>query len=274
MPAASALTWPPIVLRVSVVLLAALTPFREARALAAGPGEARPPQADTPAKPDFRLTAQELYDEFVKDKAAAHKKFGGKVIEVGGVVRDCKASGPHSLLVLDVKKNKDYVGFDDVYGATEEKECWARHGRGQKVKLRGKWGGPGWVGAAVTHAAVVEAGPNPTVLYPAAGLAKEWGADSAGLARRYQSKHLIVEGEVLKKEERRGAFSTVYLKGTAKAPVACNFGFHDREQAQGLKVGQKVKVFGELSSYSDTGPALTGCLVVTRPTTAAPAGPP
>jgi hypothetical protein len=261
MPAARVLTCPPIVPRVFVVLLAAVAPCRESPA---GPT----------AKPDFRLTAQELYDEFVKDKEAAHKKFAGKVIELSGVVRDCKASGPHSLLVLDVKKKEGSVGFDDVYGATEEKECWARHGRGQKVRLRGTWGGRAWLGAAVTHAAVVEAGPNPTVLYPAERLAKDWAADSAGLTKRYQNKHLVVEGEVLKKEERRGAFSTVYLKGTAKAPVACHFGFHDREQAEGLKVGQKVKVFGELSSYSDTGPARTACLVVTRPTTAAPAGPP
>jgi hypothetical protein len=239
--------------------------------------EARPTRADAPpapgGRPDFNLTAQELYDEFVKDKGAAHLKFTGKVIEVSGVVRDCKASGGDSMLVLDVKK-KGTVGLDEVYGATQEKGCWARHGRGQRVKLQGRWGGPAWIGAALTHAVVVEAGPNPTVLYGAARLAQEHEADAATLLRRYAKKHLVVEGEVLKTEEQKGSFCIVYLKGTEKTPVLCYFRFHERDQARALRAGQRARVFGELSPESIEGLALDNCLAVTQPTTAAPEGAP
>ncbi|HZY83414.1 MAG TPA: hypothetical protein VFE78_01175 [Gemmataceae bacterium] len=241
---------------------------------ARGAGGSAADAAKAPSsRPDFTLTAQEIYDESVKDKEAANKKFDGKVIEVSGVVRDCKASGRDSMLLFELKKQGN-AGFDNVYCVTEEKECWARHGRGQKVTLRGAWGGRMWTAAAVVRAAVVEAGPNPTVLYGAGRLATEFEADSFTLADRYGKKHLIVEGEVLKKNEVQGASSTVFLKGTAKTAVACQFGFHEREQAQGLRVGQQVKVFGELYPASDKGPVLGDCLVVTRPTTAAPPGPP
>jgi len=290
MPPASARAWPLAVLCVSVALLGLLAVaaavtlgalWLAARpAPAPGPGaarEARPTKADAPpapgARPDFSLTAQGLYDEFVKDQAAAHLKFTGKVIEVSGVVRDCKASGGDSMLVLDVKKQGN-AGLDEVYGATEEKECWARHGRGQRVKFQGRWGGPAWIGAALTHAVVVEAGPNPTVLYGAARLAQEHEAGPAALLRRHAKKHLIVEGEVLKTDEQKGSFCVIYLKGTDKTPVLCYFRFHERDQARGLRAGQRARVFGELSPESNEGLALDNCLVVTGPTTAAPEGAP
>jgi hypothetical protein len=49
-------------------------------------------QALREARPDFTLSAQDLFDEYRKDGQATHKKYAGKVIELTGVVKDCKAT--------------------------------------------------------------------------------------------------------------------------------------------------------------------------------------
>jgi hypothetical protein len=222
------------------------------------------------ANPDFSLTAQQLFDEYQQDKAETHKKYEGKVIEVTGVVMNCRASGDQATLNFNIKKEEDkHEGAGCIL---QEKKAWGQHGNGQKVKVKGTWGGRGYFGAAIVDAVVVEADPNPAVLYPSEQMARDYEANPADMSDRYDGKSVVVEGEVVKKEEQKGAFNMLFFKGTDKTQVACRFEFSDREQTDPVKVGQKVKVYGEYSLLfsSDNNPTLHWCLLVPGATNAQP----
>jgi hypothetical protein len=222
------------------------------------------------AKPDFTLTAQELYDEYHDGKAEAHEKYGGKILQVSGVVTGCRASGKQALLNFAIKKEDGERSSDGAGCALQEPEGWARHGIGQKVTVKGTWGGRAYIGAAVVDAVVVEADPNPTALYPSEQLARDYEADPAAVLDRYDNQSVVVEGTVVKKEENKGAFAMLYLQGAGKTQVGCRFDFHEMEQAQPIKQGQKVKVYGEFSMLwsQENTPTLHACLLVTGQTTA------
>lgn len=59
-------------------------------------------------KPDFTLSADELYDEFERNEEAAFLKYGNKVILVTGVVESVKEND--SLLNIIVKADNALTG--------------------------------------------------------------------------------------------------------------------------------------------------------------------
>lgn len=240
----------------------------------AGPGATSKPKI-TPeqvrdGKADFTLTAQELFDEYKKDDKAAHEKYEGKILEISGVVDSCKGSGNESILNLAVNREKSDV-LGGVGGVMQEKECWARHSKGQKVKLRGVWGGKAYIGAAIVHAIVLESDPNTTPLYTAEQLAREYESDSAVLMDRYENKPLVVKGTLLKKEVLSG-FKKLILKGTDKTSVSCRFSWGENKEWEEAKEGTQVTVFGDLEQVGEAKDVhLEQALLIMGETTAQPA---
>ena len=87
------------------------------------------------------------------------------------------------------------------------------------------------------------------------------------VSAKYKDKYIIVEGEILKKDVKPGAYALIYLKGTSQTKVRCQFST-DQDQAEPLMVGQKVKVVGhwgtDNESAQDTGEVkLDYCRVIT-----------
>jgi hypothetical protein len=52
------------------------------------------------AKADFSITAEALYSAFSQNEKEADKKYGGKVLEVSGVIADVQAAGPAINVLL------------------------------------------------------------------------------------------------------------------------------------------------------------------------------
>lgn len=211
------------------------------------------------AEPAFRVTAPDLYKEYQADADAAHKKYSGKVIEVSGVVQDCMGDEKTPTIVLGVGK-----WLEGVTCGTAEKASWTRHGRGQKVRLKGAWAGSSY-GLALVHCVILEADPNPTFTFTTTELAKLFETDSY-TASELSDKSLIVEGDVFKKEE-AGAGPIYYLKGTDKTTVACMPNFHSSQPA--IPIGQRVKMYGYcVGTLNDNEVRLHGCYRLTGSTTA------
>src|SRR5262249_16804087 len=137
-----------------------------------------PPSEITPeqvreAKPDFTMTAKALLDE-QKDDASARAKYEDKIIEVTGVVGACgETAAEEAFLILDRH------GLEEgLVCVAQQKETWARHARGQKVKVRGVWRCRSDVGVGLQHAIVLESDPNPAPLYLAELLANQFQSDA------------------------------------------------------------------------------------------------
>jgi len=82
-------------------------------------GIAAPVAGQEGKKPDFNTTAEELSKEFIKDAAAAGKKYQGKTIEVEGiVVAAVKASDRGTVVTLQgaKKAEKDLFSIDVACG--------------------------------------------------------------------------------------------------------------------------------------------------------------
>jgi hypothetical protein len=98
------------------------------------PSSSRPKAEPNPAtdKPDFVLSAQEFYDDYVRRGPDAKKKYGGKVVELTGTVKrtNTNTSG-QSLVYLE-------AGSDPFGVMCLMKEAGSVSA-GQAVKIRGFW---------------------------------------------------------------------------------------------------------------------------------------
>jgi hypothetical protein len=244
------------------------TPGQTPPVVQPGNGVSPPPPSYTPeqvrdATPEFRLSAKQLLDECHQDPATAHKKYDGKVLEVSGVVGGCRSDAGNSTLALEGQWGDPF----SLNCVMQEKECWARHGSGQKVKLKGGF----FVSEAAVSLAetvVLESEPNPTPLYISELLAQQFESAPGTLLERFGNKDIIVEGEVLKTDSNKDA-RIVSLKGTNRTVIRCQFS----QLKTDWKSGEKVRIFGVLDDSSDKEPTLVGCEVVTVPTTAHPPTP-
>ncbi|MBE0663334.1 MAG: hypothetical protein IH597_12820 [Bacteroidales bacterium] len=52
------------------------------------------------AKPEFNLTAAELYDAFINDPEGSNEKYSGKIIQIEGNLDNCEESGELVILVF------------------------------------------------------------------------------------------------------------------------------------------------------------------------------
>ncbi len=64
------------------------------------------------AKPDFVLTAQELYNEFINDHAATSAKYNGKVLELTGSLT--KIEKPDTLVLMVFVFNEGMFGDEGI----------------------------------------------------------------------------------------------------------------------------------------------------------------
>jgi len=221
----------------------------------AEPGPARPSQSWAPmptkpavdltkVKPDYVLTAEELHKEWQNDRNAAAAKFGGKLVELQGTV----AAGMNWIswdgkpsVCLDGGSGGDVV----VCYPSNEKEPCTKVGPLQKVTARGIAASEGpAMEIRLNECLFTEFGPNPTIVLSAEDLAREYKQDEWATQRKYDSRYLIVEGTVASTKDLGGIFGVVLLEGNGDTHVACNFSSDGGKLAQGIAVGQTVRLVG------------------------------
>src|SRR5262249_34529047 len=96
---------------------------------------APPPKAEpNPAtdRPEFVMSAQEFYDDYVRRGADAKKKYGGKVVELTGTVKRVNTNTSGQTLVY-LEAGGDPFGVQCLMKAEGGATA------GQSIKLRGFW---------------------------------------------------------------------------------------------------------------------------------------
>lgn len=85
-------------------------------------------------KPDYSLNAEQLYEEYSSNETMADKKYGSKVIEVSGIVKEIQATD-HATNIL--------LATDDMGGVncSFEKVPEPRPTAGDRIKVKGRCAG-------------------------------------------------------------------------------------------------------------------------------------
>ena len=187
-------------------------------------------------EPAFRFTAEEYCPQ------AANEKFQGKVIELSGTVGDvARNAGGEAFVQLQVPG--ELLG---VMCFTTDERPWAGVARGQKVRIKGLWGGV-VMAPRLLSCVFVDPGEYAAVRISAIDLAKEYAADSEETVKKYNKKHLVVTGEVAAKDVNELNAVRLTLKTGNNVAVTCGFTAFDRDLSGRYEVGQTVTVFGDFS---------------------------
>jgi hypothetical protein len=202
-----------------------------------------PPKTDRPA---FTVTAIGITEEFAKNAASAEKKYAGKLIEVEGTVKSVKQNSVQrnaSLYLVGYAKAGEPLA--------REVNCEIKKalvgpvgllGKGQKVRIKGKFASASGGNVTLTDAEYEELTPSSVPRRTADALAKEFAQDTNEAVKKYVDKEVIVEGTIADLIDKAGDHS-VKLAVSGKIPVSCTL---DEDEFKTLKKGDKVKIKGEV----------------------------
>jgi hypothetical protein len=200
-------------------------------------------------KPDFSLTAKAFAEEFQGDEKAvkaAEAKYRSKVIELSGVV---------GTVGYD-SDGKPWLSFPALLCYTEDKEPWRKVMPGQTAKIRGKLlqSKHPRLAALLVDCVISEVSGSEPPTVTAAELGKEYAADPAATAKKYQRPHyqhlFFVRGEISRvRPPVRGQAAVAFFKTAGKPEVSVWFGPLYKKEFAALKVGQKIKVLGVRAEF-------------------------
>ncbi len=91
-------------------------------------------------KPDFTLTAQELYNDFSADETAGNLKYGDKAIQVSGVVIEKTVHENDATIVLNDAMEGISCSFDSLY-LVNNNEKIVKIELGETITVKGKCDG-------------------------------------------------------------------------------------------------------------------------------------
>jgi hypothetical protein len=242
-------------------------PSRSSDSARTGGGQTPPAEnkSTTPEKttPDFKLTAEELYQESRKDRNFLINKHAGNLVELTGVVDKAILDlDGNPTLLLNGSKDMDRVNCP-----VGDRNHWSKAFPGQTVTL---WGTVPlsshdpkplvWNIKAVT-------GPEPPKV-TIEELVKAFAADPEAAEKKFKGKHLIVTGAVAAPQKQNGVLVGFRLKSMEKKPsLVCyvvSDGRGEKEQAfvkSVAKPGQKVTVLVEFTAYYSDEISMTGHVI-------------
>ena len=213
--------------------------------------------------PDFKLTAEELYQESKKDRNFLINKHAGKLVELTGVVyRALLDLGGNPTLLLNGSRDMDRVNCP-----VGDRNHWSKAFPGQTVTLWGTVPSSSsdpkpfvWNIKSVT-------GPEPPRV-AVEELVKAFAADPEAAEKKYKGKHLIVTGEVAVPQMQNGVLVGFSLKSLEKKPsLVCyvvSGGRGEKEQAFVKSVaepGQKATVLVEFTAFYSDQISMTGHVI-------------
>jgi uncharacterized protein (DUF1330 family) len=189
-------------------------------------------------EPRFRLTAEEFSKEFETNPNSAAQKYRGRVIELSGEVKSV-ARNFDGESVVTLKAEGQAIGVTCI---TADKEPWGKAVRGQKIKIKGKA-----ISGKVIDCVFVETGEYAGIRISATDLAREYAADREGTVKKYDTKHLVVSGEVASKNFNEVRAANIELKTDNKVKVACSFTALEKDLTEPIRVGETIRVVGEFT---------------------------
>ncbi|WP_020468333.1 hypothetical protein [Zavarzinella formosa] len=151
----------------------------------------------------FKLTSKELAEAFIKSETAYGSKYGGKVVEMTGLIqtvhldKDFK-SGTRIVIGLEGATNPKTSTTFQVYihvGAADKDKFQGQKefAKGQELTVRGIARKDA---LAVQQCEIVSAGPNPAIPFTVAGLSAALATGDG--ASKYQDKPVVIYAKVLK----------------------------------------------------------------------------
>jgi hypothetical protein len=193
--------------------------------------------------PDFSMTAEKFVAEYKENRPAADQKYKGKVVQLTGTVRFFSENSYGPIVSLTAGK--------EAFGAvcfTANEEPWALAVPGQEVKLKGRMTPSGFGDEPLLMDCVlVDPAPTQAIGTTAEALAQEHATDPEAAAKKYHEKYLIVSGEIESKDVNGFGRVTIVLKGDGKTAISCLIDAVADPTARKLKVGQKLKMYGQYS---------------------------
>lgn len=238
-------------------------------------GAAPAPAGQAKDAPVFRMTPEQYVAEFKSAGWEAQQaKYQKGYVELAGVVDGLFvnfAGDPAINLKAGQVTPATATTPEDrplVQCLTVDPQPWAKVARGQTVTLRGSVG-PLPSFPSLAKCEVITAGPATVTAVTSKELAGEYAKGAGAAMAKYKDKDLIVGGKVVERQADVTGTITLFLEGDGATRVRCFFDITEstmRPDAPAVKVGQDVKVFGELKTSASTPPAdvapLSGCRLV------------
>jgi hypothetical protein len=224
-------------------------------------------------KPDFVFDAPAWREEWKKDRAAARKKYTGKVVELTGEVIFVSVqfegtavsglkSGPGGWVNLKGAQE----GFP-VMCITTDPQPWLTVAAGSRARIRGRAGKAEMIETELVDCVIVEAGPSPALTATVEQVTRDVAADREAAKKKYAGKYVHAAGEVTEVVKDKDGTVRLKLKGASGVDVEALLGAPAAHRAGDIAVGQKIKLFGEVTVPSDPkdGVSLGGCVVTRGP---------
>lgn len=221
-----------------------------------GSAKEQPPRPSP--KADIAISAEELAKEYVKDKAAADKKYNGKILEVAGAYGGNGVGTRNDVyLIMPGYKDPMTSNFLRVGGKmTPAAGDPVRHlSLEQKIKVKGKCLGVAGdikIDVQLADCELVETGPDTSTAITAVQLTREFSENQNAAYKKYDGKQLVIEGVVC--DQDRPGKSTLKLQGfneKAAKPIRVSVGSSRySDQLTPLKIGDKVKLKASVVLFS------------------------
>jgi uncharacterized protein (DUF1330 family) len=221
----------------------------------------KPEGADTASlKPDFTVTEPDLLKEYNADKQSAKTKYGGKILEVTGIVNSVEndnSTWPQLHVNLCEKIDFEHIfSVIKCFFPEKEKGRVLAMFKGQRVTIRGRWTEMGAY-IRLNECTVIKAEPDPAISITAVELTKAAASNEETAKKKYNDKYLIVEGVVAKTEKKDKFSFQVTLEGfdeNVPEPVRVDVLFNllvvsekNKKRLAALKKGDTIKLRGQPS---------------------------
>lgn len=216
-----------------------------------------PAEQQAPATAAFTLTAEELFADYEKDRAAFKTKYAGKWVEVSGVVNRPRIAGRGNSDLLLVGKTPKPGKFDFGFLSVVPSKAEATKydglkalAKGQTVTLRGEVNEYG----QLTKSEFVKVGPTTALPVTAAGLLAALADDA--MRDKYKDKDVVLRAEV-RKGEWNGTIAQLNVAdpGVKDGPLLeASINPFDEEHGKELAktpVGSVVILIGEAQTIND-----------------------
>jgi hypothetical protein len=222
----------------------------------------------------YKLTPEQYAKEFDENQEAVHQKYGNFEIEITGIVEEVGMNvAGDSTVSLRAGARKEATANAPaeqpiVMCSTVDPEPWAKLARGQQATLRGV---AGYLPLApnMKECELVNSGLSTAIVSSAPELAGEYTGKIETFVKNNKDKNLVVTGKVLRTKADVAGAITLFLEGQGQSEVRCDFGMIEstiKKTVADVKVGQQVKVFGEVDSRARAadGLSLTACHLITK----------
>jgi hypothetical protein len=208
--------------------------------------------------PDISLTADEFFKLFSADVDSAFDKYGGKVIEITGVVET------YGRNIMDTPYIAIQVTGEPLNGVcgTLDPEPWACVAPGQTVRIKCKWVEK--LSRQGILFVITETDVNQRVVVNPKQLAQEFTADAKRAEMKYVHKHLIIGGVIRRIDFDVPGAASVFFEGDDKFQIECNVSWNDKGSAREMKVGQRIKLVGEGATVQKGRIFVRECFAITK----------